>query len=61
LVVATFTFPPAPLAVTLAPGIIAPEGSVTWPRRLPVPIWAKAAAVQVHNRKATHPHRDELI
>src|SRR5579872_3258380 len=61
LVVATLTFPPGPLAVTLAPGTSAPEGSVTWPRMAPVPIWPQAAVVMTQNSKATHPNRDELI
>src|SRR5260370_25226061 len=61
LVVATLTFPPGPLAVTLAPGTTAPEGSVTWPRTVPVPIWPQAAAVMIKINNATHPNRDELI
>ena len=36
-VLATFTAPCAPVAMTLAFGIAAPEGSVTTPRRTPAP------------------------
>src|SRR2546421_3821075 len=57
LVVATLTLPPGPLVVTLAPGTTAPEGSVTWPRKMPVPIWPQAAAVSMQNSKTTHPNR----
>jgi hypothetical protein len=52
-VVSAYVTPVASLiAVTEAPGTIAPEESVTVPSILDVPVWANAAAVMNNKRAA---------